>query len=238
MDPLGPLLDEELPLPRLLPPPGCLEDPSCYSPTPGAEGGGQVAGLCLLPLRQTYCSFPLMWSFKVSHLPPCPLHPSSPTGVSLGPSWKAAVTGRMGWKSGGETREHHPNPSPQQSHGLESSPGSSALGRSLLHKPSPGVIRSHLPCGLRASVQGPTWFPVSTLLGDGVGKRAHGGRAPRPCRRNREVGGPLFPPFPSFPLTNSWRSAVGSDWLLWRDNKMLCWNLSSATNWLGISLRP
>ena len=92
---LGPFLDEELPLSRLLPPPGCLEDPSCYSPTPGAEGGGQVAGLCLLPLRQTYCSFPVMWSFKVSPLPPMPppSFESDPLGSPWAPSWKAAVTG-------------------------------------------------------------------------------------------------------------------------------------------------
>ena len=54
------------------------------APTPGAEGGGRVAGPCSLPLRQTYSSFPVMWSFKVSHLPRCrpPSFESDPRGLA------------------------------------------------------------------------------------------------------------------------------------------------------------
>ena len=37
---LGPFPDEELPLSCLLPPPGYLEDPCCYSPHPWGSGWG------------------------------------------------------------------------------------------------------------------------------------------------------------------------------------------------------
>lgn len=124
LGPLGPLLDEEL-LPRLLPPPGCLEDPSCYSPTPGAEGAGQVAGLRLLPfVRLTVLSFDVV--AQGESLTPMPLHPSSPTGVSWAPA-ESCCHRKNGWKSGGmKLGSTTPTPAPSNLTCLESFPGSSA----------------------------------------------------------------------------------------------------------------
>ena len=82
------------PLPCLLPPPGCLEDPCCYSPQPRGRGWGPGGRSVLAAPSSDLLFFPCDVVFKVSHLPapPPPSFKSDPR-VSLGPTWKAAVTG-------------------------------------------------------------------------------------------------------------------------------------------------